>query len=138
MLERDYIMRILQQFYNALHKLVNNIDEEKIEYIHVQLKGLYPEYLKRDDSFFYENDISTILHFLGEGKSNDSIAKITLLSELIYNDAILNSSPTLKKNLLSKALELLLFINDNGKTFSAERDSRIVQIREILKGYTEF
>lgn len=131
-------MRILQQFYNALHKLVNNIDEEKIEYIHVQLKGLYPEYLKRDDSFFYENDISTILHFLGEGKSNDSIAKITLLSELIYNDAILNSSPTLKKNLLSKALELLLFINDNGKTFSAERDSRIVQIREILKGYTEF
>ena len=131
-------MRILQQFYNALHKPVNNIDEEKIEYIHVQLKGLYPEYLKRDDSFFYENDISTILHFLGEGKSNDSIAKITLLSELIYNDAILNSSPTLKKNLLSKALELLLFINDNGKTFSAERDSRIVQIREILKGYTEF
>ena len=131
-------MRILQQFYNALHKLVNNIDEEKIEYIHVQLKGLYPEYLKRDDSFFYENDISTILHFLGEGKSNDSIAKITLLSELIYNDAILNSSPTLKKNLLSTALDLLLFINDNGKTFSAERDSRIVQIREILKGYTEF
>jgi len=127
-------MRILQQFYNALHKLVNNIDEEKIEDIHVHLKGLYPEYLKKDDTFFYENDISTILHFLGEGKSKDSIAKITLLSELIYNDAILSSNPTFKKDLLSKALGLLLFINDNGKTFSAERYSRIEQIRDILKG----
>ena len=134
MLERDYIMRILQQFYNALHKLVNNIDEEKIEDIHVQLKVLYPEYLKKDNTFFYENDISTILHFLGEGKSKDSIAKITLLSELIYNDAILSSNPTFKKDLLSKALGLLLFINDNGKTFSAERYSRIEQIRDILKG----
>lgn len=125
-------MRILQQFYDALHKLVNNIEAEKIEDAKLQLNGMYLDYLKKDSSFFYENDVNTILQFLGDGKDKDSIAKISMLAELLYNDAMLNQDSETKPKLLSKTLELLLFIKSKDKTFSAERDSRIEQINELL------
>lgn len=123
MLQRDYIMRILQQFYDALHKLVNNIEAEKIEDVQLQFNGMYLNYLKKDSSFFYEKDISTILQFLGEGEDKDSLAKINMLTELLYNDALLNQNPEMKQNLLSKTLELLMLIKSKDKTFSAERDN---------------
>jgi len=132
MLQRDYIMRILQQFYDALHKLVNNIEAEKIEDVQQQLKGMYLDYLKKDSSFFYENDVNTIIQFLGDGKDKDSIAKINMLAELLYNDAILNQYSETKQKNLSKTLELLRFIKSKDKTFSAERDSKIEQIKELL------
>ena len=132
MLQRDYIMRILQQFYDALHKLVNNIEAEKIEDVQLQFNGMYLDYLKKDSSFFYENDVNTILQFLGEGKDKDSIAKINMLAELLYNDAMLNQDLDTKPNLLSKTLELLLFIKEKDKTFSSERDSRIGLIKRLL------
>lgn len=132
MLQRDYIMRILQQFYDALHKLVNNIEAEKIEDVQLQFNGMYLDYLKKDSSFFYENDVNTILQFLGDGKDKDSIAKISMLAELLYNDAMLNQDSDTKPNLLSKTLELLLFIKEKDKTFSSERDSRIGLIKRLL------
>jgi len=125
-------MRILQQFYDALHKLVNNIEAEKIEDVQQQLKGMYLDYLKKDSSFFYENDVNTIIQFLGDGKDKDSIAKINMLAELLYNDAILNQYSETKQKNLSKTLELLRFIKSKDKTFSAERDSKIEQIKELL------
>lgn len=132
MLQRDYIMRILQQFYDALHKLVNNIEAEKIEDVQLQFNGMYLDYLKKDCSFFYENNISTILQFLGEGNDKESLAKITILAELLFNDALLNQISEMKQKLLSKTLDLLLLIKSRDKTFSAERDNRIAQIRELL------
>ena len=132
MLQRDYIMRILQQFYDALHKLVNNIEAEKIEDVQLQFNGMYLDYLKKDSSFFYENDISTILQFLGDGNDKESLVKISILAELLYNDALLNQKSEMKQKLLSKTLELLLLIKSRDKTFSEERDSRIEQIKELL------
>jgi len=132
MLQRDYIMRILQQFYDALHKLVNNIEAEKIEDVQLQFNGMYLDYLKKDSSFFYENDISTILQFLGDGNDKESLVKISILAELLYNDALLNQKSEMKQKLLSKTLDLLLLIKSRDKTFSEERDSRIEQIKELL------
>mgnify|MGYP001477593062 CR=1 FL=1 len=132
MLQRDYILRILQQFYDALHKLVNNIEAEKIEEVQLQFNGMYLDYLKKDSSFFYENDIPTILKFLGEGNDKDSLTKITILAELLYNDALLNQNSEMKQKLLSKTLELLQLIKSKDKTFSTERENRIDQIRELL------
>jgi len=126
-------MRILQQFYDALHKLVNNIEAEKIEDVQQQLKGMYLDYLKKDSFFFYENDTNTILKFLGDGKDKDSIAKINMLAELLYNDAMLNQDSEIKPKLLSKALAISLFIKSIDKTYSADRDNRIKQIKESLK-----
>jgi len=125
-------MRILQQFYDALHKLVNNIEAEKIEDVQLQFNGMYLDYLKKDSSFFYENDISTILQFLGDGNDKESLVKISILAELLYNDALLNQKSEMKQKLLSKTLDLLLLIKSRDKTFSEERDSRIEQIKELL------
>jgi hypothetical protein len=133
MIERDYLMRILKQFFDVLNKLINNIDPEKEGDIQVQLKGLFLDYLGNDYAFFCKEPIEKIMETISTGTQTDALAKATMLSELFYNSAILSEEEDLKNMLFIKSLFLLKFIDSNSNTFSFERQRRIAELNELVK-----
>lgn len=125
MIEKDYIMKLMQQFFKDLEKLVSNQREKgDIQNIQVQLCDLYKDYFKKDESFFYNESYLTIIEYL-ESKDCNVIDHMEMLAELLYHDALIKQNSDLKRNLLVKSLELFKYLNENSKTFSLERNQKI-------------
>ncbi len=125
-------MRILQQFFNVLEKLINNFEPEKVEDIKVQLSGMYFDYLGKDISFFQNSEMDTIMKALNGGTDKEVFARVSMLSELLYYSAILSESDAVKMDLLSKVLSLLRYIDEFSGSFSFERQRRIDELEDLL------
>ncbi len=134
MIERDYVMRLVKQFFDALAKLVSNRDEDTVEEIQVQLSGLYEQYLGKEMAFFYSSSVESIIDGIVAGKDlqKEGIPRMEMLAELLYQDAIMKHDATLKQNLLRKALALFDYLAANSHTFSVDREARIETIRDSL------
>lgn len=130
MLRRDYILRMLEQFFEVLGELLNKAGKLETEELENQLNKLYGDYLKADFEFFYNNDIDRIIEFLGRDSGNDVLYRAEMLAELLHQDGLLKTDMEMKRNLLNKALKLFEYIDTEGKTFSMERIKKM----ELIKG----
>ena len=54
MLERDYIMRLIRQFFEALEKLKEKRDTNDGTSIQVETNNMYTSYFHQPEAFFYE------------------------------------------------------------------------------------
>lgn len=132
MIEKDYIMRILQQFFLFLNTLLGNLNDNNIEETRMQLKDMYVTYFEKSYQYYYNINIAELLN---QFKSNEEYWKserIEMLSELYYNDGILSNNSSLKNDLLNKALILYDYIEEKSKSFSLERFNKRNKIIEIL------
>lgn len=132
MIERDYLMRILRQFFDVLQKLINGYDPEKDEVIEIQLSGLCENYLGFDFAFIENNDIDRILEITNGLSTSDAEAKLAMLSELLYTWVTLPAGKEVNRNVATKALTLLLHVEDVSRSFSFERQQRIAELQELI------
>ena len=65
MLQRDYIMRLLQQFFEALEKLVEERDKKDGPELQLQLQSIYRAYFNHPSTFYYDQDAEYILNEMG-------------------------------------------------------------------------
>lgn len=132
MIERDYIMRILKQFFDMLQKLINNIDTSKDEVFELELSGLCEKFLGNSIEFYSNIEDHDILTALGQGSPRELQARATMLSELLYHRVVSLDNDQGKARLAKKVLTLLNFINEHSNTYSFERLSRISQMETML------
>lgn len=132
MIERDYLMRILRQFFDVLQKLINGYNPEQDEYIEVQLNGLCENYVGIDLSFVENNDLDCILDITKGLSPSDAEVKLTMLSELLYTWVTQPTANTNNRNVAEKALALFLHIDKESRTFSFERQQRIAHLQSLL------
>ena len=126
MIERDYIMRLLRQLFDALNEIVHNRKEESAEVVLHQVNELYGQYFGREPQFFYDSTTESIIHLLeGSNSHTDALVKIEMLAELVYTDAILRPESPLRRDLLVKALGLFEHVEKNSSTFSLSRRDKI-------------
>lgn len=132
MIEKDFIMRILQQFFLALNTLLGNLDEKKIEETRMQLKDLYVTYFEESSQYYYNINIDELLN---QFKSNEEFWKyerIEMLAELYYYDGIISIDSALKNDLLNKVLMLYDYLEEMSNSFSLERFDKKNKILEML------
>lgn len=134
MIEQDYILRLLNQFFDSLNKLLNNKNSNTIEEIDKRIKSLYMEYFKKDYLFYHNNSIDIIMEtIIDSNNTQNTIARCEMLAELFYNEAELTANENQKNNLFNKALILLKYVNINSKTFSEDRLMKIKTIEHSLQ-----
>ena len=132
MIERDYLMRILSQFFDVLQKLVNGYDPEKDESVEVQLNELCERYVGIDIPFIEDNEIDYILEITKDLSPSDAETKLTMLSELLFTLVTMPENKEVNTNLAVKALALLLHIDEVSRAFSFERQQRIAELQELI------
>ena len=55
MLERDYIMRLIRQFFEALEKLKEEKAEKQSSTLQLEIHSMYRAYFHQPESFFFTN-----------------------------------------------------------------------------------
>lgn len=130
MLERDYIMRLIRQFFEALEKLKEEKAEKQSSTLQLEIHSMYRAYFHQPESFFYEQDAEFILHYIQtEFPKQEFLQRIEMLSELLCYDASIKSSAKEKKELYRKALYTMEYLDTHSDTFSFERRRKIGEIK---------
>ena len=137
MVERDYIMRMLQEFFEAIAKVVRRdlpgIEPDFSE-IQRHFNDMYNQFFRRPAGYFYgigKEDILGELEDEGLSESN-MFAKMQMLSELLYQDALIKNDHDERLSLLEKSLYLFEYLDRNSRTYSWDRCQRIADIRKSL------
>ncbi|MDR2915036.1 MAG: hypothetical protein LBV74_09435 [Tannerella sp.] len=138
--ERDYLMRMLQEFFEAIAKIVHRDSpgmEPDVSDKQERFNDMYKQYFRSSADYFYETEKEIILDDLEEEglREEDLFAKMQMLSELLYQDALIKRGIPEKCMLLEKALFLFEYMNKNGRTYSWDREQKISDIKKQL---TEF
>jgi hypothetical protein len=137
MIERDYIMRMLQMFFDAIAKVLNrNVPGivPDIPELQKSFNELYHQFFKKSPDHYYGIEKEEILAEIENEWSSekDAYAKIQMLSELLYQDAIIKNNLHERFALLEKSLYLLEHLDLKSRTFSWDRGGRINDIKKAL------
>ena len=134
MLEKDYIMRLIRQFFEALEKLKEKRGKENESTLQMETNGMYRSYFHQPQDFFYEAGMDIILAYMQARFSEEEcLQRMELLAELLRFDASLKPSTEEGQMLNKKALELLTFADTHSDTFSFERRRKMEEIKAQLK-----
>jgi hypothetical protein len=133
-------MHVLQEFFEAIAKAAYRDMKDRYRdtaQIQERFNDVYKQFFRDSAQHFYEADKEILLDDLKqEGRSErDLLAKVQMLSELLYRDGLIKKSIPEKCMLLEKALYLLEYLDGNSRTFSWERNLKMNDIKKIL---TEF
>jgi hypothetical protein len=117
-------MRILEEFFKAIAKLIHtNKTDPDTSRIQERFDEMYQQFFRNSAQHFYESGKEQILDELIENSKNeqDTNGKIQMLSELMYQDALLKNYIPEKCMILEKSLYLLDYLDKNSKTYSWDR-----------------
>jgi len=135
MIERDYIMRMLQDFFIMIAKIMRR-KEETLDMTPIQesFYDMYKQFFRHSAEHFYAMEKEEILAELAKDELSETEqhAMIQMLAELLYQDGLIKNDTVVKIPLLEKSLFLLSYLDKNSKTFSWEREQKIDDIHKIL------
>lgn len=135
MLERDYILRIVREFTQALEKLLDKKKRLKESEYQLEIKSMYRSFFNHEAEFYYDSDSKYIVYELGQNYSGEDFnSQLEMITELLLIDA--NTKPKEEKEyLLKKSLELLIVLDNNSKTYSLQRKNKINNLKKVLIKY---
>ncbi len=127
MLQRDYILRLIQLFFDAIAKFLHSKEGKDPELLRLELDGFYKTFLKFSPNHFQNLSIEEIIYSFND---EERLIKIEILAELFYQEAILQKETN--EQLLKKSLLLLNFVDLNSDVFSIDRQWKINRIEDLL------
>ena len=128
--KRDYLMRLISIFMNALNRIINCIDLDDIENAKIQINEAYA-LLDADSNYFQDSDLDTIISFFKD-KEGDHFKRVEMLSQLMYYDSLVQKSDFTKQQKLKKAIALLEYQNLYSEEYSLELNNQLSQMKNML------
>ena len=138
MIERDYIMRLLQDFFTMIAKLVRmKVEEPDTTLIQESFNEMYRQFFRHSAEHFYDSENEDILDELAKDELSETEQHtlIQMLSELLYQDALIKKDILEKCMLLEKSLFLMLYLERYSKTYSWDREQKMSDINKLLTEY---
>lgn len=132
MIKKDYLMRLLKEFLDALAELLYHVKNENNEQILARSEEFYPKYLKQKRSFFIENNISAIVPSIISENIEESVIKCEMLAELLFIDANHMQDMDKQEDTYKKALFFFDYAEQHSTTFSENRLLKIETLKSIL------
>lgn len=133
MLKRDYIIKLIQQLMDSIFLLLNKQDVDE-DYKKNQLERFYADYVGQSAEFYLSAPIDKISNFLEEKYGKEEAPfRIEMLSEIMFQDGMLETDLDKKELKLLKDLSLLEYIEDTSNTYSLVRIGKIDEIKSMFK-----
>lgn len=127
MLERDYIMRLVREFAEALELLLGKKD---IDVQREEMRRMYGRYVGPYE-FYHTAAIEDVMESFGQFPEGERLSRMEMLAELYYAETGMVSGPA-RDMLLNKALAMFSFIDSHDRTYSISRISKMADIRRRL------
>lgn len=129
MLQRDYFIRVLQEFTAALTRfLEKNEGEDKKD---KDLIDLWRQYVGDYDTLRNLSFEELITFSNEQWKKDERVDRLEMTAELLYAEASYKEKP-LRDILLDKSFKVFDYVDANSSTFSIDRKTKMEQIRTLL------
>lgn len=133
MLQRDYIMKLIQQMIDSLFLLLNkqDIDENERK---SQLNDFYNNYVRGTQNFYINTPVKDIITYIEQEYGKEEVIyRIEMLTEIMYQDSMLEEDLNTKKSKMEQNLALLNYLEENSNTYSMVRVGKIDELKKFLK-----
>lgn len=129
MLQRDYFIRLIEEFNAAISRFLTKKDEELKR--DKDLKDLYRQYVGEYDDLRNLSVDELLTYAKEQWKEEERIDKINMVAELLYAEGSYKGQP-LRQILLEKAYALFDYVEANDSTFSIDRRQKMEAMRQEL------
>ena len=129
MLQRDYFIRLIEEFNAAISRFLTKKDDELKR--DKDLKDLYRQYVGEYDDLRNLSVDELLTYAKEQWKEEERIDKINMVAELLYAEGSYKGQP-LRQILLEKAYVLFDYVEANGSTFSIDRRQKMEAMRQEL------
>ena len=130
MLQRDYFLRIIQEFMAALAKFLEKKEAE--EQRDDDLRELYRQYVGSYD-VLRNLSLDELLDYVrNEWDDDERMQRLEMVAELLYAEGSYKQAP-LRQMLLEKAYQVFDYVDANGNLFSITRRQKMTAIRKELR-----
>ena len=128
MLERDYFLKIIDEFAVAIQRFLNKKKEQQTD---EEIQDLYRQYVGDYDILRNLTVEEAIDYARQEWEDYRQLEKLKMLADLWYTEGAIKQQP-LRDILLTKSFKLFDYIDGRDKTFSLLRQQKMTKIREML------
>ena len=130
MLQRDYFLRIIQEFTAALAKFLEKKEAE--EQRDDDLRELYRQYVGSYDVLRNLSLDELLDYARNEWDDDERMQRLEMVAELLYAEGSYKQAP-LRQMLLEKAYQVFDYVDANGNLFSITRRQKMTAIRKELR-----
>lgn len=130
MIKRDYLLAIIEDFFQALAQILYKKKFGKEDVKH-DIDSLYTRFLENNRAFFLTNNLGTALKAFSD-PTKVSMQK-ELLAELLYQELITFDYSIDKRQIAESLLELYNDIEKTEQTLSLEREERKKEVQLWLE-----
>lgn len=129
MLQRDYFIRMIQEFAAALQRFMEKRTDEtrRDEQLQMLWQGYVGSYSMLRN--LTAGELITYAH--RQWPDNERLDRIEMAAELLMAEGSYKANP-LRDMLLGKALQLFTYVDGNSKTYSETRRSTMAKLSEQL------
>lgn len=130
MLQRDYFLRVIEEFGTALASaLEKKKDEKKFD---DEIRDLYRQYVGSYDVVRNLSFDEVLRYAHDNWKADEQLARLNMLAELLYAEGSAKGL-ALRSLLFEKAFRLYSYVEANGGEYSLDRQKKMQRIREEIK-----
>ena len=129
MLQRDYFIRLIEEFNAAISRFLTKKDDELKR--DKDLKDLYRQYVGEYDDLRNLSVDELLTYAKEQWNEAERIDKINMVAELLYAEGSYKGQP-LRQILLEKAYALFDYVEANDSTFSIDRRQKMEAMRQEL------
>ena len=129
MLQRDYFIRLIEEFNAAISRFLTKKDDDLKR--DKDLKDLYRQYVGEYDDLRNLSVDELLTYAKEQWEEEERIDKINMVAELLYAEGSYKGQP-LRQILLEKAYALFDYVEANDSTFSIDRRQKMEAMRQEL------
>ena len=128
MLQRDYIQRLIREFFAALQRL---LEKKEIASRREDLQKLYDQYVG-PYSFYFTASLDDIMQSIADMPEQQRPYKAQMLAELYVAEAETVSIADAER-LLRNACVLYDYVEQQSRTYDPELQARVKEIKDKLR-----
>ena len=129
MLQRDYFIRLIEEFNAAISRFLTKKDDDLKR--DKDLKDLYRQYVGEYDDLRNLSVDELLTYAKEQWNEEERIDKINMVAELLYAEGSYKGQP-LRQMLMEKSYRLFDYVEANGSTFSISRRQKMEAMRQEL------
>ena len=129
MFQKDFLMRQITAFIDALNQIINSIDKNDAEGAKININDAY-SLLGNNAEHFLNTNIKDLLKSFNKNDGSD-LKRIQFLAQLMYYDSITRSKH--KKIILKKSILLMEYYIKNTKEYSFEMNALLQNMHDNLE-----
>lgn len=128
MIEKDFIMRLLLDFWDKLTILLSKKRYDPADFLAVE--SIYQDVFHESRDFLFKEDIKEILEKIEKDCYYERLKLLALTFQL---EAQMSMDMKEKDFLLEKSLSLFIYISQNNSAYDLETESKIRNLKRVIE-----